>query len=125
MDLDRLRAAMQGTIDTGEISERKKFRRLKRDANGVLPPKKSILREAVAQEMQHRHLTIHRLWLLAQAHYPALSEAAVDEFLKGQRPLELPAIEALLAAVQLRIVRRKVAPRRQTRRATKGRSRSL
>jgi hypothetical protein len=46
-DLDRLRAAMHGRIDTGEISERQKFNRIRRDAKGQLPPRKSIIRDAV------------------------------------------------------------------------------
>ena len=124
-DLERLRAAMQGKIDTGEIPERKRFHRLKRDADGRLPPKKSIIREAVAREMQHRHLTVYQLWQMGRAHYPTLSQAAVHEFLKGQRQLELPSVEALLAAVHLQGVRSKVASRGQTQRATKRRSRSL
>src|SRR5262245_53138564 len=36
-DLERLRDAMSGKIDTSEISERRKFHRLQRDANGRLP----------------------------------------------------------------------------------------
>src|SRR5882724_6277630 len=43
-DLDRLRAAMQGDIDTAEIPERRKFQRLKRDANGKLPPGRTTIR---------------------------------------------------------------------------------
>ena len=104
-DLDRLRAAMEGSIDTSEIPERRKFHRLKRDATGGLPPRKSLIREAVTQEMRHRHLTVYRLWRMARAHYPTLSQSAVHEFIKGQRQLELPSIEALLAAVHLRVVR--------------------
>ena len=65
-DFDRLRAAMQGSIDTGEIPERREFRPLQRDARGRLPPRKSIIREAVARQMQHLHLTVYRLWQLAQ-----------------------------------------------------------
>jgi hypothetical protein len=109
---------MQGSIDTGEIPERRQFHRLRRDANGRLPPPKSIIREAVSREMQRLHLTAYRLWQLARAHYPPLSQAAVHEFLKGQRKLELPSVEALLAAVNLRVVRGPVAPRRQSQRAT-------
>jgi hypothetical protein len=118
-DLDRLRAAMQGNIDTGEIAERRKFHRLKREASGRLPARKSIIREAVARQMQDLHLTVYRLWQLARAHYPSLSQSAVHEFLKGQRHLELPSVEALLAAVHLRVVKRRVAKRRQSQRATK------
>lgn len=103
-DLARLRGAMRGPIDTGEISERRHFERLKRDTNGRLPPRKSIIREAVQREMRRLHLTAYRLWKMARAHYPALSQSAVHEFLKGQRQLELPSAEALLAAVQVRLV---------------------
>jgi hypothetical protein len=104
-DLDRLRAAMEKKIDTTEIPERRTFQRLKRDARGRLPLRKSIIREAVVQEMQHLDITAYRLWQLARQHYPSLSQAAVHEFLKGQRQLELPSVEAILAAVNLRIVR--------------------
>jgi hypothetical protein len=38
-DLERLQAAMDGSIDTSEIPERRKFHRLQRDANGRLPRK--------------------------------------------------------------------------------------
>ena len=118
-DLDRLRAAMRGKIDTSEIPERGEFDPLQRDANGRLPPPKSIIREAVARQMQHLHLTVYRLWRMARAHYPTLSQSAVHEFLKGQRQLELPSVEALLAAVHLRIVRRDGPRRRQTQRVAK------
>ena len=112
-DLDRLRGAMQGSIDTREIPERRQFHRLQRDANGKLPSKKSVIREAVTREMRHLDLTVYRLWQLARAHYPTLSQSAVHQFLKGQRQLELPSVEALLAAVHLRIVRRSDGRRRQ------------
>ncbi len=104
-DLDRLRAAMRGRIDTSDIPERRKFQRIRRDATGQLPPRKSIIRDAVAQEIQRRHLSVYRLWRMAKAHYPAMSQAAIHEFLKGQRQLELPSVEALLAAVELRVVK--------------------
>src|SRR5437016_5886291 len=84
-DLDRLRAAMRGPIDTGEIPERRQFDRLQRDANGKLAPRKSIIREAVEREMRRRRLTAYRLWQLARPHYPPLSQSAVHEFLKGRR----------------------------------------
>ena len=116
-DLGRLRAAMQGDIDTSEISERRKFQRLKRDTNGELPPRKSILREAVMREMQLLNLTVYRLWQLARVHYPPLSQSAVHEFLKGQRQLELPSVEALLAAVNLHVVAKNGARRKRTQRA--------
>ena len=57
--------------------------------------------------MRRRGLTAYRLWKIARAHYPPLSQAAVHEFLKGRRQLELPSAEALLVAVDLRVVRGK------------------
>jgi hypothetical protein len=63
-----------------------------------------MIREAVARQMKRLHLTAYRLWQLARAHYPSLSQSAVHEFLKGQRQLELPSVEALLAAADLRVV---------------------
>ena len=96
---------MQTRVDTGEIAERRKFQRVKRDARGRLPPRKSIIRDAVKRKMRRLDLTAYRLWRLAQAHYPPLSQEAVHEFLKGQRQLELPSVEALFAAVNLRVVR--------------------
>jgi hypothetical protein len=123
-DLARLRAAMQDCIDTSEIPERRKFHRIRRNADGRLPLRKSVIREAVAREMRRRNLTAYRLWQMAQTHYPSLSQSAVHEFLKGQRQLELPSIEALLAAVGLRLVRSSVGQRSSgqrsaTRRASK------
>jgi hypothetical protein len=104
-NLTRLRAAMQGPIDTSDIAERRKFERLRRDSAGRLPPRKSPIRDAIVREMKQRELTAYRLWQMARAHYPALSQSAVHEFLKGQRQLELPSAEALLAAVELQIVK--------------------
>ena len=110
---------MKAPIDTGEIPERRSFHRLQRDANGELPPRKSVIREAVAREMQRLQLTAYRLWQMARGYYPTLSQAAVHEFLKGQRQLELPSIEALLRAVNLQVVRKRVKQRGQPRRATR------
>lgn len=118
-DLERLRAAMEGPIDTSEIPERRRFDRSRRDENGKLPPRKSMIREAVVREMRQLHLTVYRLWQKARVHYPALSQSAVHEFLKGQRQLELPSVEALLAAVDLRVVRKSHTQRRQSQRATR------
>jgi hypothetical protein len=61
LDFDRLRAAMSGKIDTGDIFERRQFQRLKRDSKGGLPSRKSVIREAVAREMRQRGWTAYRL----------------------------------------------------------------
>jgi hypothetical protein len=115
---------MHGAIDTSEIPERRKFHRIQRDARGGLPPKKSIIREAVLRQKRDLHLTVYRLWQLARAYYPPLSQAAVHEFLKGQRQLELPSIEALLRAVDLRVVRSSSSRRRPAQPARKQGARS-
>lgn len=111
-DLARLRAARSEAIDTSEIPERRdSFSRLARNAQGRLP-KKSSIRDAVAREMGRLNLTPYRLWKEARAHCPTLSQPAVYEFLKGQRQLELPYAEALMAAVHLVIVRRAPRPKK-------------
>jgi hypothetical protein len=121
-DLARLRAAMAGAIDTGDIPERRKFDRVQRDKSGRLPARRSMIREAIAREMGKLNITAYRLWQLARPYCPTLSQSAVHEFLKGQRQLELPSAEALLAAVHLRIVRRPARGKKQG--AQKGASRA-
>jgi hypothetical protein len=113
---------MQGNIDTQEIPERTKFQRLQRDASGKLPRRKSVIHAAVADEMNRLHLTVYRLWKLARVHYPPLSQSAVHEFLKGHRQLELPSIEALLAALHLRVVSGSGGQRGHSRPAAKERN---
>jgi hypothetical protein len=112
-DLDRLRAAMQGPVDTSDLPERQTFQRLRRDSTGKLPPRRSIIRAAVVRQMQRRHLTAYRLWRLARVYCPTLSQSAVGEFLKGLRQLELPSVEALLSAAQLQIVVKRRKSKRQ------------
>jgi hypothetical protein len=105
-DLARLRAAMKGPIDTSDIPELQgRFHRLKRDSAGQLPTRKSVIRDAIVRELEHLKMTPYRLWKEAKAHCPTLSQSAVHEFIKGQRQLELPYAEALMAAVQLGVVR--------------------
>jgi hypothetical protein len=64
--------------------------------------------------MRRGNLTAYRLWRIARTYAPSLSQSAVHEFLKGQRQLELPSVEALLAAVNLRLVRKKTRKRVST-----------
>jgi hypothetical protein len=121
-DLDRLRNAMKGKIDTTEISETRSFNRLERDATGALP-RRSMIRDAIETQRKRHHLTVYRLWRKATEFHPSLSQAAVHEFLKGQRQLELPSAEALIAAVGLRFTK-VIVVRRKARRSTKARSRT-
>jgi len=50
-------------------------------------------------------MTPYRLWKEAMSYCPTLSQSAVHEFLKGQRQIELPYAEALLAAMNLEVIR--------------------
>lgn len=109
-DLDRLRAAQRGPIDTSDIPERRgPHARLLRDAQGLLP-RRSMIRDAIAREVARRGITAYQLWKEAQAHCPSLSQAAVYEFLKGQRQIGLDYAEALMAATGLAVVQK--PPRR-------------
>ena len=96
---------MAGPIDTSDIPEQKgPFKRVRRDANGRLP-RRSLVRDAVRDEMERRKLTVYRVWKDARAFCATLSQSAVSEFLKGQRELELPYAEALLRALGLTVAR--------------------
>jgi hypothetical protein len=97
---------MEQPIDTSEIPEsRGGFHRLKRDEQGRLPQRKSIIRDAIKRELALRKMTPYRLWKEARGFCPTLSQSAVHEFIKGQRQLELPYAEALLTAVNLGVTR--------------------
>ena len=106
-DLDRLRSAMKGKINTSDIFEGALLKPLQRDAEGVLPQRKSMIREAIEKRRKQLRLTPYRLWKLALPFHSSLSQSAVHEFLKGQRQLELPSAEALLAAVKLQVMEQK------------------
>jgi hypothetical protein len=117
-DLARLRNAAKGKIDTSDIPENRTFNRLQRDETGALP-RRSMIRDAIEAQRKRQRLTVYRLWKKASVHRPSLSQAAVHEFLKGQRQLELPSAEALLSAVDLVFVQVIEKPTRQS---TKARS---
>lgn len=105
-DLTRLRSAMEGEVDTTAIPERRgPFQRVKRDAAGKPPARRSAIREAVKREMARRKIKPYRVWKEAREHCPTLSQSAVHEFLKGQRQIELPYAEALMAALHLGVAR--------------------
>jgi hypothetical protein len=107
-DLARLRRAMEGRIDTSDIPEqRTAFHRLTRDSSGRLPARKSVIRDAIVQEIEQLNMTPYRLWKEAKAYCSTLSQSAVHEFIKGQRELELPYAEALMAAVHLGVAHNK------------------
>jgi hypothetical protein len=105
-DLDMLRHAMEEPIDTSVIPEnRVGFHRLERDHQGRLPRRRSLIRDAIRRELESRKMTPYRLWKEALVHCPTISQSAVYDFIKGERQLELPYAEALLAAVNLGVAR--------------------
>lgn len=119
-DLDRLRNAMKGDIDTSEVSETRSFNRLQRDATGSLP-RRSMIRDAIENQRKQYKLTVYALWKKARVIHPSLSQAAVGEFLKGKRELALPSAEALIIAVNLTIAQKepsKCSQIRTTRKST-------
>jgi hypothetical protein len=118
-DMIRLRMAMDGPVDPSDIPEQQgRFDRLRRDSTGRLPTKKSLVRDAILRELKRLNMTPYRLWKEARTHCPTLSQSAVHEFIKGQRQLELPYAEALMAATHLGVVRVEAPNKRQ--KATSG-----
>ncbi len=111
-DLSRLRSAMAGKIDTSDIPERRgAFHRLKRNESSKLPVRRSVVREAVKREMAQRRLTPYRVWKEARGYCTTLSQSAVHEFLKGEREIELPYAEAIMAALNLKVVKTQASQR--------------
>lgn len=121
-DLLRLKRASAGPVDTSDLPER---------PNGALgagasvtrgleagPP--SLLREAIVKEMARQNLTAYGLTKRARSYCETLSQAAVYEFVKGQRQLAVRYADALLRALGLQIVSDRTravdqkAPRRKT-----------
>jgi hypothetical protein len=92
-------------IDFSDIPEMPQGQRLRRDANGRLPRRNSVIRDAILSAMSERGMTTYALWKEAKEHCPTITETAVGEFLKGQRSIGLAYVEALLAAAGLTIVR--------------------
>ena len=123
-DLDRLRNAMKGDVDTSEVSETRRFNRLQRDATGALP-RRSMIRDAIEDQRKQHKLTVYALWKKAKVIRPSLSQAAVGEFLKGKRELELPSAEALIMAVNLTITRKVSHKRSSANKAKKSTARKL
>jgi hypothetical protein len=123
-DLDRLRKAMKGDVDTSEVSEARSFNRLQRDTTGSLP-RRSMIRDAIENQRKEHKLTVYALWKKAKVIRPSLSQAAVGEFLKGKRELELPSAEALIMAVNLTISRKGLQKRSQAGKTKKSTARKL
>jgi uncharacterized DUF497 family protein len=100
-DLAQLVAAMSGPIDTSEMPESKgPVHRVKREADGRLPKRKhSLLRTAILEGLRRREMTRYQLWQKARVHCQTLPLSAVYEYLRGQRDIGVPYVEALIEAV--------------------------
>jgi len=103
-DLDRLRRAMKRADTDGEgLPPIQK--RVLRNAAGRLPNKPaSPIRDAVLRELGRREMTRYQLWKLARQHCGVIPESAVYEFLRGQRAISVTYCDALLTALNLRVL---------------------
>ena len=110
-DLERLRSAMRGPVDTSDIPERKGVgRRVKRDASGRLPrPSKGPIREAILAELDRREMSRYALWKEARELCETLPQSAVYEYLRGSREIGVNYAEALIGALGLGISRQQRA----------------
>jgi hypothetical protein len=101
--LTHLLATMDGPIDTSEIPETKgPTRRVKRDVEGRLPKRsESPLRSAILAALKQRQMTRYQLWQNAHAYCETLTASAVYEYLRGQRDIGVPYVEALMKAAGL------------------------
>ncbi|HEV8607168.1 MAG TPA: hypothetical protein VGQ99_17645 [Tepidisphaeraceae bacterium] len=105
-ELTRFRKAMEdGKNDDASEGLPGPSKRIHRDSRGRLPPKlKSVIRDAILEELGNREITRYQLWKLAKNHCATIPESAVYEFLRGQRHLGLEYVEALIAALGLVVV---------------------
>ena len=103
-ELDRLEAAMAGSIDTSEISERQEIEPLVPDEAGRLSSLKSPIRAAVIRAMTHHGINANELCKRVRVYCPRLSQSALYEFLKGRRNIGLDYLDAILAALELEVV---------------------
>jgi hypothetical protein len=87
-----------------------------RDADGhIIKPAPSRIRSAILHELGKRQMTRYKLWRTARRSCPTLGQSAVYEFLRGFRQLGLGYIEALLTALDLDVLPRPAAQRRNGR----------
>ena len=107
--LAHLLGAMDGPIDTSDISERTGTpRRIQRNAAGRLPEKRvSPIRQAILKALDRQGMTRYQLWRKAHGYCGTLSQSAVYEYLGGRREIGLPYAEALMQAAGLYVTPRK------------------
>ncbi|MGH7179560.1 MAG: hypothetical protein ACREJC_19450, partial [Tepidisphaeraceae bacterium] len=103
-ELGRLRAAMNGAIDTSDVPAQRIPGRypLVRDSRGRIPRKPpSVIRDAILNELAGRGMSRYQLWKLARRYCPTLPNSAVYELLLGTRAISVVYCEALLRALGL------------------------
>jgi hypothetical protein len=121
-ELARVVALMDEPIDTSDIPEHKgPLRPIKRDAEGRLPEplpelRDSPIRLAILAQLGLLHMNRYQLWKKARLRCARLPRSAVYEYLRGQRPIGVTYIEALIEAADLAVgpvAKKKTRPRTQ------------
>jgi hypothetical protein len=104
-ELQRLKAAMDDPVDTSDIPETTGLGpRVKRDASGKLQKYQvGPIGKAILSALGRRGMTRYALWKKANALCPTLSQSAVYEYLRGERDIGVVYVEALMAAVGLKV----------------------
>lgn len=95
-DRKRLRAAAARSADLSEIAKRPW-------AVESQPAVGGAIRAAIVAEMNRKKLTAYALWRLASKHCETLPNAAVYQFLRGQRQVRVDYAEAMMAALGLHV----------------------
>jgi hypothetical protein len=95
-------------VETSDLPERVgPVDRVVRDASGrIVRPNRSVLRAAIAEELERRGISPHQLWKEAQKHCPTIPESAVYEFLSGKRQIGLAYLDANFEAMDLTVTKR-------------------
>src|SRR5262245_17234141 len=70
------------------------------------------IRSAVIAEINRRNLSGYALWKMARKFCPTFPQSAVYEFLRGERAIGLEYVEAILAALSMRLVPPRTSHRR-------------
>ncbi len=108
-ELDRMLALMDEPVDTSDIPEHKgPLRPIKRDAQGRLPEplpelRDSPIRLAILAQLGRLHMNRYQLWKKARLRCARLPRSAVYEYLRGQRPIGVIYVEALIEAAGLAV----------------------
>jgi hypothetical protein len=108
-ELDALLARIDDPVDYSDDPPSDGPRqRVERDVHGNLPEplpalRKSPIRKAILEQLDRQQMTRYELWQKARVHCPRIPGSAVYEYLRGQREIGTPYVEALLEAAGLTI----------------------